>query len=127
MKRGTKRQLYDASLDHSLSFPPLSVQLYFESAPGVANRFDIEVRSGDKNPRVVASCAAMSPGNQKVSKGESMSKSTTRRLELFYDIDDNNFKELVKFSLKRDALVTLPSLRRFKRVLYPIWHVCVHI
>ena len=48
-----------------------SLQLYFESAPGMANRFDIEVRSGDKNPRVVASCAAMAPGSDhKFSRGE---------------------------------------------------------
>ena len=38
-------------------------QLYFESEPGMANRFDIEVRSGDKNPRVVASCANVAPAN----------------------------------------------------------------
>ena len=35
----------------------------------MANRFDIEVRSGDKNPKVVASCAAVSP--RPVSRGES--------------------------------------------------------
>ena len=58
-----------AILDHS--FTVHSLQLYFESAPGMANRFDIEVRSGDKNPRVVASCAAMAPGSDhKVSRGE---------------------------------------------------------
>ena len=49
---------------------PFLTQLYFESAPGTANRFDIEVRSGDKNPKVVASCAAVSP--PPVSWGESL-------------------------------------------------------
>ena len=57
----------DSGSFDNFSFP---AQLYFESGPGMTNRFDIEVRSGDKNPKVVASCAAMSPGNRKVSKGE---------------------------------------------------------
>ena len=56
-----------------------------------------------------------------------MSRSATTA-QLFLDIEDNNFNELViNFSsnVTRPSSSRSPSLRRFKLVRFSTWHVCV--